>query len=114
MIPAILAVAWVIRVEKLLESIFKADIDDVIPAILAVACVILVEKLPLSDFNASIDDVIPAILAVACVILVEKEELSCTNEPLISTAICAELDIKPSVDNPVKPDVSRIVIFLWI
>ena len=93
MIPAILAVACVILVEKLPLSYFIASIDDVIPAILAVACVILVEKLPLSDFSASIDDVIPAILAVACVILVEKEELSCTNEPLISTAICAELDI---------------------
>ena len=36
------------------------------------------------------------------VVLVEKEELSCTNEPLISTAICAELDINVFDVEPVS------------
>ena len=57
-------------VEKLLESIFKASIDDVIASILAVACVILTLNDPLSTFKALIEDVIELILAVACVILV--------------------------------------------
>ena len=46
-------------VEKLLESIFKASIDDVIASILAVACVILTLNDPLSTFKALIEDVIP-------------------------------------------------------